>query len=458
MATAPSSDLHWLCRYASVRRTMDSKINGRNDLQETIDKALEEMRAEAGGCLELDKANLAEFCRRTGLTRPKARTLEKRGLRAGPHGRCGMRAEATVMTGHTDVADDLPRGGVRNPSVMFDRLREDGYGGGISTAKDYIKAHSHLIPARRKAVGPQGSRGRRFRTEPGEASQMDWGFPNVEDREGRTRRTACLAMACHHRGTLCMELFPNARQEGPLVGMVHALMVMGIPGHVPTDDMRGVVIGRDADGRPNRQVDHAALMARLGLKAKPCEPRHPLTRGKVGRLVPLVRTSFAAGRALVDVTQLNAEALRWRAEQGGRYRRAPGCVPAEGHGRACLPACDPLAAGDGIAACLCPRRRVSLDGLASCEGRRFGVPHWHSGRECRVSREGDVPHAYTDDLSREIAARAVTWPRRDSLRDDRHADARPVEPPTSPVRTTISQPRPPSGNPAPARSDFEGRP
>ena len=89
---------------------MDSKINGRNDLQEIIDRALEEMGAEAGGCLELDKASLAEFRGRTGLTRPKARTLERRGLRAGPHGRCGMRAEVTVTTGHTDVADGLPRG------------------------------------------------------------------------------------------------------------------------------------------------------------------------------------------------------------------------------------------------------------------------------------------------------------------------------------------------------------
>ena len=240
--------------------------------------------------------------------------------------------------------------------------------------------------------------------------------------------------------------------------MAHALMAMGVPGHVPTDDMRGAVIGGDADGRPNRQVDHAALMARPGLKAKPCEPRHPLTRGKAERLVPLARTSFAAGRALADVTQPDAEAPQWRAERGGRHRRAPGCVPAEGHGRACPPACDPPAAGDGIAAHPCPGRRISLDGLASCEGRRLGVPHWHSGRECRVSREGGVPHAHADDPSREIAARAVTWPRGDGLRDDRHADARPVEPPTSPVRTTISQPRPPSGNPAPARSDFEGRP
>lgn len=436
---------------------MDSKINGRNDLQEIIDKALEEMRAEAGGCLELDKVNLAEFCRGTGLTRSKARTLERKGFRAGPHGRCGMRAEVTVMTGHTDVADDLLRRGVRNSSAIFDRLREDGYGGGISTVRDCVKAHSHLIPARRKVVGPQGGRGRRFRAEPGEAFQMDWGFLNVEGWEGRTHRIARFAMACHHCGTLYMEFFPSARRESLLVGTAHALMVMGVPGRVLTDDMRGVVIGRDAGGRPNWQVDHAALMARLGFETKLRKPRHPLTKGKVERLVSLAKTDFAAGGALVDVTQLNAEALRWCAERGGRYRRALGCVPAEGHGKACLPACDPLAVDDEIAAYPCPRRRIGFDGFASHEGRRLGVPHWYSGRECRVSREGDVPRVHTDDLSREIAARAVTWSRRDGFRDDQCADVQPVELPTLPVKATVSQPRPPSGNPALAKFDLEGR-
>ena len=85
------------------------------------------------------------------------------------------------------------------------------------------------------------------------------------------------------------------------------------------------------------------------------------------------------------------------------------------------------------------------------------MPHWHSGRECRVSREGDVPHAYADDPSREIAAHAVTWSRGDGFRDDQCADVQPVELPTPPVKATISQPKPPSGNPALAKFDFEGR-
>ena len=51
----------------------------RNGLQEIIDKVIDEMAREAGDSFELDRMNLAEFSRRTGLSRSKARTLKERG-------------------------------------------------------------------------------------------------------------------------------------------------------------------------------------------------------------------------------------------------------------------------------------------------------------------------------------------------------------------------------------------
>lgn len=71
------------------------KENERIGLQEIIDKAIEEMAREAGDSFELDQLNLAEFSRRTGLSRSKARSLKAKGFVATPHGRCGMRAEST---------------------------------------------------------------------------------------------------------------------------------------------------------------------------------------------------------------------------------------------------------------------------------------------------------------------------------------------------------------------------
>ena len=117
-----------------------------------------------------------------------------------------------------------------NSSVCLDRIRDKGYRGGLTAVKDYIAAHRHLVPAKRKtSAAPQGNRGRRYRSEPGECYQMDWGFLRVADCLGNEYRVACLAMVCHHCGSFYVEFFPNARQENLFIGMIHAFMLMGVP-------------------------------------------------------------------------------------------------------------------------------------------------------------------------------------------------------------------------------------
>ena len=433
---------------------MSRDLNERNDLQEIIDKVLAEMGFGPGGAPDPSEVNVSEFARRAGLTRSKARTVKAKGFRATGHGRCGQKAKRTVMTGHEEVADDLLRRGVTNSSVVYDRLRDDGYEGGLSAVKDYIRAHRHLVPPKRKAVAPQGSRGRRYSTEPGEAFQMDWGFVNLEGEDGETCRIACFCMVCHHCGTCYVEFFPNARQENLFIGMVHAFMAMGVPEYVLTDNMKSVVVRRDADGKPVWQKDYAAFMACVGFRTRLCKPRHPFTKGKVERLIRFVKGNFLAGRDFTDITTLNGEALLWCAEQAGRWRRAVACVPSEEHASACLPAARPLEVTDEVALWLCPRRRITFDGFVSYEGRRFGVPYWYERRDCRVSREGGYLHIYSDDLALELAVHAVTWDRRDSWCEGQWADAQPEELPSQPVTTSISQVELAPGKPAFAKFDF----
>lgn len=103
-----------------------------------MDKAIEEMAREAGDSFDVEHINLAEFSRRTGLSRSKARRLKANGFRALPHGRCGMRAEMTVIAGFTGVVDALLKDGVtsteltpyaRNPANLMSRGPGLGCGG-----------------------------------------------------------------------------------------------------------------------------------------------------------------------------------------------------------------------------------------------------------------------------------------------------------------------------------------
>ena len=296
-----------------------------DDLQEIIDAALREMAAEEGDGFDPQACNLAEFCRRTGLTRSRARTVRAHGFRALPHGNSGRRAAPGVLAGHTGLVDDLLRKGVTNSQVIFERLLGQGYAGGLTTVKTYIAAHRDLVPAKRRQAAPQGCRGQRFRTAPGEAYQMDWGFVAVERPGGERARIACFAMVCHHCGGAHVEFFPNARQENLLIGMLHAFSALGVPATVLTDNMKSVVVRRDADGRPVWQADYAEFMGVVGFRTRLCRPRHPYTKGKVERLVRFVKGNFLAGRSFTD---LGLATLMWTVpggaqETGGPYMRDP---------------------------------------------------------------------------------------------------------------------------------------
>lgn len=424
-------------------------------LQEIIDEALDSMAAEAGDGFNPQGCNLAEFCRRTGLSRQRARTIKANGFKVKPHGRLGLKVANTVLSGHTGFVDDQLRKGVTNSQVVFERLVEQGYRGGLTTVKVYMAEHRDLVPAKRRAVAPQGSRGQRWRTGPGESYQMDWGFVNVEDWEGNEYKIACFAMCCHHCGTFYVEFFPNARQESLFVGMVHAFMCMGVPDEVLTDNMKSVVTRRDAAGHPVWNAEYAAFMESMGFRTRLCKPRHPFTKGQVERLVRYVKGNMLAGYEFRDLTGLNEDALLWCARQASRYHRAVDCVPADEHASACMAHARGILDPAAAELYLCPRRKITFDGFVSFEGRRFGVPYWYEGRECRVSRDGRHLHIYSLDLSREIVCHEVTWSRRDSWCEGQWADpAQPEELPSQPVSTTIAQVEPPDPNPAFAKFDF----
>ena len=116
-----------------------------------------------------------------------------------------------------------------------------------------------------------------------------------------------------------------------LIGMLHAFSALGVPATVLTDNMKSVVVRRDADGRPVWQADYAEFMGVVGFRTRLCRPRHPYTKGKVERLVRFVKGNFLAGRSFTDLDALNREAALWCAEQGGRWRRPAACVPMREH-------------------------------------------------------------------------------------------------------------------------------
>jgi transposase len=240
-----------------------------------------------------------------------------------------------LLNGYVAVLNTLLTNGISNSSICFQRLQQEGYMGSLTTIKRYITNHKSLIPAKRQQSMPQGNRGRRFVTEPGEAYQMDWGFTNVTTNYGRTLRAACFAMICHHCGQRYIEFFPNAKQENLFIGMIHAFQYMGVPAYILTDNMKSVVIKRDWSGQPIWQKDYEAFMKTIGFQTKLCKPRHPFTKGKVERLIRFVKDNFLIDRTFWNVTDLNRAALAWCNVQNTTYHAAVDGVPEQIHDALC---------------------------------------------------------------------------------------------------------------------------
>ena len=169
-----------------------------NGLQAIVSQALATLKEKNGKNFDPAKVNLAELQRMTGISRSRLRRLKKNHFVVRPHGRIGQHASSTVLSGFTGVLDSLLQKGVTNSQVCFDRLCEAGYSGGLTQVKTYIQQHHDLVPAKRSIVVPQGPRSFRYKTEPGEAYQMDWGFVKAHMQSGKIEQIACFAMICHH--------------------------------------------------------------------------------------------------------------------------------------------------------------------------------------------------------------------------------------------------------------------
>ena len=433
-----------------------TKENKHNDLHEILTQALNELKNEMGEKFDINKVNLAELERRTGITRGKLRTLKANNFEVKPHGLTGKPSNNhSKISGFTGTINDLLSKGITNTAVIFDRIKEQGYKGSLSSVKDYVNSNKHLVPAKRHLVAPQGNRGKRYETEPGESYQMDWGFVTVETANGQSYKIACFAMICHHCGQRYIEFFPNAKQENLFIGMIHAFIYMGIPKYVLTDNMKSVVIKRDDHGKPIWQKDYELFMNNLGFETKLCKPRHPFTKGAVERLVRFVKENFLPGRVFNEITDLNYDALSWCNRQNAAYHRSVDCVPNDKHTLQCLRKAPLLQETVELCYYLCPERQISFDGFVSFEGRRFGVPYWYTEKTCRVKRDGYVLYIYDSNMTKTLTTHDVTWGRRDSICRDQYAIEQPEEEPSAPVKVRIKQISPPNYDQGFSRFNFE---
>lgn len=106
-----------------------------NGFAPSIAQAIEEMKAFKGNSFSLEHVNLAELERRTGVSRGRLRRLKRNGFQDLPRSTKGSKHAVTKLSGYTGLLDGLLRQGVKNSSVVLERLRQTSFEGGVTIVK-----------------------------------------------------------------------------------------------------------------------------------------------------------------------------------------------------------------------------------------------------------------------------------------------------------------------------------
>ena len=105
-------------------------MNENNSDKLSLPQALDLIKDREKESFCLEKVNLAELQRLTGITRAKLRRLKENKFKEKQHGLMGRKSESTVLSGFTGVINNLLRSNVTNSEVLFEQLCKLGYTGG----------------------------------------------------------------------------------------------------------------------------------------------------------------------------------------------------------------------------------------------------------------------------------------------------------------------------------------
>lgn len=325
--------------------------------------------------MKLDGKKIREIVRETGYARNTVRKYVRDGQIPEPKERekRGSKLDPFKETIDRWMKED----GLFNCQAMLMRLKEKGYTGGATIIKDYVQ--QKRPPRQPKATV-------RYETLPGDQAQVDWGFCETVDANGRAHKLPVFVMVLGYSRATFVEYTRRCDIYSFLRCFVHAIEHFGgVPKIMLTDHMKTVVTGMNDDRTPqwNRMFEDFALS--VGLTPKLCKVRRPETKGKVERGVQFVKDNFWPGRTYTDIADLNRQAIQWCHQVDQRIHGTTGERPCDRLKEENLL---PLPSPDRLMKFLRVERTVSLDGFVSFDGVRYGV-HWrYSGQNVLVRQVG----------------------------------------------------------------------
>ena len=185
---------------------------------------------------------------------------------------------------------------------VFQRLREQGFAGGYSIVKAYVRT---VRPKRQPAF-------LKLAFAPGECAQVDWGsFGSVPVGQTSRRLSFFVIVLCYSR-MMYVEFTVSQTMEHFLACHQHAFEFFGgIPKKVMVDNLKSAVLTRVLGEAPVFNPKYLDFATHCGFTIAPCNVGKGNEKGRVENGVGYVKKNFLAGLELPDFSALNPAARQW---------------------------------------------------------------------------------------------------------------------------------------------------
>jgi transposase len=185
---------------------------------------------------------------------------------------------------------------------IFQRLREQGFDGGYSIVKAYVRT---IRPKRQPAF-------LKLAFAPGECAQVDWGsFGSVSVGHTSRRLSFFVIVLCYSR-MMYVEFTVSQTMEHFLACHQHAFEFFGgIPKKIMVDNLKSAVLQRVLGEAPVFNPKYLDFATHCGFTIAPCNVGKGNEKGRVENGVGYVKKNFLAGLELPDFSALNPAARQW---------------------------------------------------------------------------------------------------------------------------------------------------
>ncbi|GAB7389254.1 IS21-like element ISMac9 family transposase [Bacillaceae bacterium] len=263
--------------------------------------------------------------------------------------------------------------GCFNAVVLFDEIKAQGYDGGLTTLRYFMRPLRPTIIA--KAT-------ERFETSPGYQAQVDWGQFTVHWL-GKKKQIDAFVMVLGYSRMMYVEFTEDQKLETLMGCHWRAMQYFGgITQTCLYDNMKTVVVGRDDRGEMIWNERFAQFALHYGFQLRCCQPYRARTKGKVENGIGYVRKNFwPRVRTFTGLEDLNRQVRVWLDTVANvRIHGTTHEVPVERWRKEQL---KPLN--------LIPfewaerhTRKVSNDALVSYQANRYSVPYAYVGQEVHI--------------------------------------------------------------------------